>query len=51
MSSDDVQVEAALALYGARLTRHDLAAALDWDLHRVERAIRVLDQRLKGTGS
>jgi hypothetical protein len=34
MSSDDVQVEAALALYGASITRHDLAAVLEWDLAR-----------------
>lgn len=50
MSSDDVQVEAALALYGASITRHDLAAVLEWDLARVDRALRVLAQRLAGTG-
>ncbi len=50
MSSDDAEVEAALALYGASITRHDLAAVLEWDLARVERALRVLQQRLAGTG-
>jgi hypothetical protein len=50
MSTDDVEIEAALALYGVSITRHDLAAALEWDLARVERALRVLEQRLAGTG-
>jgi hypothetical protein len=50
MAADDAVVEAALALHGASITRHDLAVALQWELARVERALRTLDRRLAGTG-
>jgi len=50
MRTDDVLVEAALAVHGASITRHDLAIALQWDLARVERALRALECRLYGTG-
>ena len=50
MSADDTMVEAALALHGASITRHDLAVALQWELARVERALRTLDRRLATTG-
>jgi hypothetical protein len=50
MHTDDVLVEAALARHGSSITRHDLAIALQWDLGRVERALRALDSRLAGTG-
>ena len=50
MSADDAMVEAALALHGASITRHDLAVALQWELARVERALRTLDRRLATTG-
>jgi hypothetical protein len=50
MRADDVLVEAALAKHGASITRHDLAVALQWDLARVERALRALEGRLAGTG-
>ena len=50
MPADDTLVEAALALHGASITRHDLALALQWKLARVERALGTLDRRLAGTG-
>jgi hypothetical protein len=50
MHPDDVLVEAALATHGASITRHDLAISLEWDLARVERALRALQSRLAGTG-
>jgi hypothetical protein len=50
MPTDDVLVEAALATHGASITRHDLAVSLEWNLARVERALRALDSRLAETG-
>jgi hypothetical protein len=50
MHTDGVLLEAALARPGGSITRHDLAIALQWDLGRVERALRALDARLAGTG-
>jgi transcriptional regulator with XRE-family HTH domain len=49
-ADDDIAVEAALVEHGGVLTRDDLAMALGWSLHRLERALLVLEQRLRPTG-
>jgi hypothetical protein len=47
---DDIAVEAALVEHGGVLTRDDLALALGWSLPRLERALLVLEQRLRPSG-
>lgn len=48
--ADDVAVEAALASVGRATNRDDIAWALGWDLERVNRALRALEERLQMTG-
>jgi transcriptional regulator with XRE-family HTH domain len=49
-ATDDIKVEAALVEHGGVLSRDDLALALGWPLHRLERALLALEQRLQPTG-
>jgi transcriptional regulator with XRE-family HTH domain len=49
-ADDDIAAEAALVEHGGVLTRDDLALALGWSLHRLERALLVLERRLRPTG-
>jgi hypothetical protein len=50
MPRDDLRVEAAIAAVPAGVTRDDLARCFVWPLERVERAIAVLELRLRPSG-
>jgi hypothetical protein len=50
MPGDDLRVEAAIAAFPAGVTRDDLARCFLWPLERVERAIAVLELRLRPSG-
>ncbi len=47
---DDQAIEAALAITNSATTTTDLANALGWDLARVRRALRTLEQRQASSG-
>jgi chromosome segregation and condensation protein ScpB len=48
-SADDVRVEAALVEFEEGLSRDGLAEAFGWPLERVERALALLEERLRPT--